>query len=153
MILSFAATKKTAGRHTRVVCRYDVSVAFFHAKLKVKICVIPPKGLVKPGWGWALDKAMYGTREAAQAWGQLVTVIFIEAGFEAVLVVAMTFYHSTRDISVTVHGDDFLGEGEPLQLDWLDELMREKFEVKILPRIGPPELGGISAGKHLNCTI
>ncbi len=67
MILSFAATKRTNGRHTRVVCRYDVSVAFFHAMLKAKILVIPPKGLIAAGWGWALDKAMYGTREAAQA--------------------------------------------------------------------------------------
>ena len=40
-----------------------------------------------------------------------------------------------------------------MQLDWLDELMRSNFEVKILPRIGPPELGGVTSGKHLNCTI
>jgi len=31
--------------------------------------------------------------------------------------------------------------------------MRQHFDVKVLPRIGPPELGGIESGKHLNCTI
>ena len=37
---------------------------------------------------------------------------------------------------MSCHGDDFLAEGPAEGLDRLDEVMREGFEVKVLPRIG-----------------
>ena len=49
----------------------------------------------------------------------------------------MTFHH-THGFSTTCHGDDFVAEGSAAALDHLDRLLGEAFDVKVLPRIGPP---------------
>ena len=50
LIVSLAATTRNqAGEHTRLVARYDISVAFFHADSTGRIAVVPPKGLAHPG--------------------------------------------------------------------------------------------------------
>ena len=51
LILSLNASRPSKGR-TRMIARYDVSVAFFHADLdpSEKITVIPPLGLHPRGW-------------------------------------------------------------------------------------------------------
>ena len=176
LIVSLAATKRNqAGEHTRLVARYDISVAFFHADSTGQIAVIPPKGLAHPGWCWHLEKAMYGTREASQQWGKKVTQVMVSGtvpgdgasagssasagheqrhSFKEVLVVPMTFYCKELDVTVNCHGDDFLAEGEAASLDRLDDLLSRNFQCKILPRIGPPAYGGqTTSGKHLGRTI
>jgi hypothetical protein len=176
LIVSLAASKRSqTGEHTRLVARYDISVAFFHAESTGQIAVIPPKGLARPGCCWHLQKAMYGTREASQQWGKKVTQVMVNGtvpggsagagssaragateghSFREVLVVPMTFYSPDLDVTVNCHGDDFLAEGEAASLDRLDDLLSRHFQCKILPRIGPPAYGGqTTVGKHLGRTI
>ena len=60
-------------------------------------------------------------------------------------------YHPVHDLMVCCHGDDFLASGEKQALEFLDRLMLEEYEVKILPKLGPPEHGGECAeGTHLH---
>ena len=66
----------------------------------------------------------------------------------------MTFRHDTQGFSTTCHGDDFLAEGSTAALDHLDCVRGDAFDVKVLPRIGPPGFGGQAAeGIHLGRTI
>ena len=66
----------------------------------------------------------------------------------------MTFVHPELDLEVAVHGDVFVAEGVKQSLDAFDAIMERFFNVRSLPRIGPPECGGeTSAGDHLNCII
>ena len=72
MIFSAAATAKK-GRTSRrkLIARYDVSVAFFHAIATGKIAVVPPKD-PDQSMLWFLLKAMNGTREASRQWAKRV---------------------------------------------------------------------------------
>ncbi|CAE7318183.1 GIP, partial [Symbiodinium sp. CCMP2456] len=68
MVLSHAATKAPGARaNKKLIARYDVSVAFFHAGSTGKIAVVPPKDLDQSRL-WFLNKAMNGTREASKEW-------------------------------------------------------------------------------------
>ncbi|CAK9031106.1 unnamed protein product [Durusdinium trenchii] len=52
------------------------------------------------------------------------------------------------------HGDDIIAEGTAADLDRLDEIMKRRFEVKVLPRIDDPSYGGaVAEGKRLNRII
>ena len=75
-------------------------------------------------------------------------------GFEEALVVPMTFYEPKEDVTSNCRSDDFLAEGTSAHLDVLDGILRANFDTKILPRIGPPGVGGaVTSGKHLGRTI
>ena len=69
-IVSLAATKRKGQKFgRRLLGRYDVSVAFFHAKPSGKMAVIPPKDL-QSEYLWYLNKTMNGRREASKCWSQ-----------------------------------------------------------------------------------
>ena len=155
MIISVAATKVDAsGNRRRVLALYDVCVAFFHADSDGTIAVIPPEGCAEVGIVWFLLKAMYGTRPASKLFGSYVTDNMQKEGFQLLAIMPMTFYHPVLDICMGCHGDDFLAEGTAASCDELDKIMHRCFEVKIMPRIGPPEHGGqATSGRHLGRLI
>ena len=63
-------------------------------------------------------------------------------------------YHPEWGVTMSCHGDDFLAEGPAEGLDRLNEVMREGFEAKGLPRIGDPAHGGeTTSGEHLHRLI
>ncbi|CAE7337188.1 unnamed protein product [Symbiodinium sp. CCMP2592] len=154
MVLSAAATAKTGRTNRRkLIARYDVSVAFFHAVATGKIAVVPPKDLDQSKL-WYLLKAMNGTREASRQWSKRVCEVMTEAGFWEVPGIPGLFYHDEWCVTLSCHGDDFIAEGESDDLDRLDALMMQSFESKILPRIGPEEFGGQTThGDHLHRII
>ena len=118
------------------------------------MAVVPPKVLRVPGMVWFLEKAMYGTRTASRLFGSYVIDSMEDGGFRAIGWMPMAFSHPDLDVTCGVHGDDFLAEGIKESLDALDVMMKKYFEVKVMPRIGPPEFGGeVSSGEHLKCTI
>ena len=47
------------------------------------------------------------------------------------------FRHSTRQLIVTVHGDDFTSVGAKRDLDWFETAMEEHYELTKQPRLGP----------------
>ena len=154
MVVSAAATaKKGRSSKRKLIARYDVSVAFFHAFATGKIAVIPPRDLDQ-SMLWFLNKAMNGTREASKQWAKRIVEVATGCGFSEVPSVPGLFYHHEWDITMSCHGDDFLAEGEAKELDLLDEVMLSAFETKVLPRIGPPDFGGVcDKGDHLKRLI
>ena len=85
---------------------------------------------------------MCGTRPASKAFGSYVIDTFKAETFDLATVVPITFVSAELDVSLSCHGDDFLTEGASASLDVLDDIMKGHFEVKFLPRVGPPEHGG-----------
>ena len=159
LIVALAASKSgaagsSAASRDRFIARYDIRVAFFHAPSAGQIAVVPPPGLSPPGIVRFLEKAMYGTSEASKCLGEQVVKVMTGNGFEEALVVPMTSYEPKEDVTSNCHGDDFLAEGTSAHLDVLDGILRANFDTKILPRIGPPGVGGaVTSGKHLGRTI
>ena len=83
-----------------------------------------------------LNKAMNGTREASKCWSQEIIGTLKPVGFRTIE--AVHGMYPEWDVTMSCHGDDFQAEGPAEGLDRLDEVMREGFEVKVLPRIGDP---------------
>ena len=79
-----------------------------------------------------------------------MTGTMVHEGFRAVETLPGIYRHAEWDVTVSCHGDDFLAEGCTDGLDRLDAVMTKGFEVKILPRIGARESGGMvtSASPH-----
>ncbi|CAK9112427.1 unnamed protein product [Durusdinium trenchii] len=84
LIVSSAATKRKSDHgQKRIISRYDVSVAFFHAPSRGGIAVMPPKDMFDGANLWFLLKAMNGTREASKQWSLCIRNGLTPAGFLA----------------------------------------------------------------------
>ncbi|CAE7467666.1 RE2, partial [Symbiodinium natans] len=154
-VISHAATARPGeSKSKKLIGRYDVSVAFFHADNSEKIGVIPPASEGTPNIIWELHKAMNGTREASRQWGVKIREVKTRHNFDELLLCPNTYYLKEHDLCLSCHGDDFLASGEREALDMLDKIMEENYEVKVLPRIGDPAHGGeVSEGRHLGRLI
>ena len=87
---------------------------------------------------WQLRKAMYGTRKAADSWQEEYSTMMIQdLGFRQGSSCANVFWHETRRIRTSVHGDDFTSVGPKSQLDWLEAAISSKYEMTAQPRLGP----------------
>ena len=80
---------------------------------------------------------LYGFRPAAAAWENHYAGKLEEVGFVRGLATPVSFYCADRDLSLVVHGDDFTFVGEDAELDWVEERMKEWYEVKVRARLGP----------------
>ena len=74
--------------------------------------------------------SLYGTRDAAQHLSVEDTQTLEQAGSFAGKASPCNFTHRTRDLSVTVHGDDFTTTGPESELIWLRSAMEQKYEIK-----------------------
>ena len=103
---------------------------------------------------WFLERAMHGTRKAARLFDAYVIDSFATAGLQQLDYMHMTFVLPELDLEIAVNNEDFVAEGVRESLDALDAIMERFFDVKCLPRIGPPEYGGeVTSGEHLSCGI
>ena len=91
----------------------------------------------QPGMCGRLNKAMYGTRDAAQNWEEEYAEFMMSLGFKGGKVSPCVFYNEHRNIRVVVHGGDFTCLGYASELDWLRTQFANKFTVKFKARIGP----------------
>ena len=125
-VVSKAATATKADKgEKRLVARYDISVAFFHAYRMGGIAVMPPKDMYDGVNLWSLLKAMNGTREASRQWGLYIKDSMVPAGVIGSAAMPGFHYPTEWDIMIACHGDDFLAEGLSEDLGRLDELMKE----------------------------
>ena len=84
-----------------------------------------------------LNKAMYGTRDAAQNWEYEYVEWLKSVGFISARASPCVFYNPERGIRLVVHGDDFTVLG--YDLDWFRRAISDKYEVKFRGRVGPGE--------------
>ena len=76
-----------------------------------------------------LEFCLYGFRKAASEWERFYASKLEECGFQRGEGCPVLFYHPQRDLSVAVHGDDFVFCGFGKDLDWVAEYVRGCFEV------------------------
>ena len=154
-VISHAATAKPGQSVSKkLVARYDVSVAFFHTENGERIGVVPPASEGTPDTIWELRKAMNGTREASRQWGAKIRKVKTANGCSELSLCPNTYYLAGGDVALSCHGDDSLASGEASELNKLDEIMKQNYEVKVLPRIGDPKHGGeTESGRHLGRVI
>ena len=131
-VLSRAASR---GK-TRSIGVWDISVAFFHAKITEEVYVRPPANLRVQGQVWRLKRAMYGTQVASSLWQRLVRETLGAGSWTVLKSIPCVAYNEKEDSLVIFHGDDFFAEGESRALDELDKVL-SAFEVKCMPRVGP----------------
>ena len=114
----------------------DVRRAYFHAKVKRKLYVQLPPEDYEPGMCGCLNKAMYGTRDAAQNWENEYIDFITSIGFIKGLSTPCVFYHKERNIRVVVHGDDFTVLAYNEGVMWFRQEIQKRYEVKLRGCIG-----------------
>ena len=109
----------------------DVKCAFLFAPAKRKIYIELPSRDPRSSRRvvGVLNRALYGTRDAPQLWGEEVKRKMIALGFTSSTLQPSVYHHKERDIMVVVHVDDFLASGEQDQLDRLNKDMMEMLDL------------------------
>ena len=78
-----------------------------------------------------LNKALYGTRDAAQNWEHEYIEFLESIGFTRRKATPCIFRHEERLIFIVFHGDDFTVLGKGWDLDWL------RLQIDTTPRSQP----------------
>lgn len=161
MVLSMATTELTGGKgkarspvydpdseERMHVMLIDISRAYFNAKTDDcdPIYVqIPPEASAKDDQCALLWRHMHGTRRAAEGWQDEYSSRLREAGFTQGAASPCVFAHSSRGITVSMHGDDFTACGPKCELDWFEETLRSHYELTVGGRLGPGKTDGREA--------
>src|SRR5699024_5009908 len=74
--LTFAASRSMKVHHV------DIKTAFLNSSLDKVVYVNPPSGLDLDGSVLALDKALYGLRQAPKCWNEHFVKVLADLGFE-----------------------------------------------------------------------
>ena len=80
-----------------------------------------------------LLRHMFGTRAAADGWQEEYSTVMIKLGFAQGDASPNVFRHYERQITTSVHGDDFTSSGPPDALDWLEAALAEQYGLTIAP--------------------
>ena len=124
---------RAANDSRRRVMVNDVSRAYFNAPATRELYIEIPKEDKLPGDGDVVGKmrlCLYGTRDAALNWQNVVSEHLICIGFVRSTAFPCVFWHPTRDITCLVHGDDYASTGLKHDLRWFNEELQKKFEIK-----------------------
>jgi hypothetical protein len=132
----------------------DVKRAHFMSPVRRAIAVELPPELCKPGMDEVglLERAMYGTRDAATCWeAEIADMMVNQLGFEQGRATPCNFYHKNRGLRVTVHGDDFETLGAMDDLMWFASQLKTRWEISERGILGPPGVEGtVQQVRHLN---
>ena len=109
----------------------DVSRAFFCAPARRQVFVeIAEEDKDHRDMVGELNYSMYGTRDAAQNWGEECADTMKAIGFEQGKASPCTFFHKGRGIRTYIHGDDFVSVAKDADLKWLKTEIEKKYELK-----------------------
>ena len=81
-------------------------------------------------WVGRLEKALYGTRDAPQAWLEELGATLTELGFEASAHFPGVYFYRGLGVSMVTHVDDLLCGGPAENLEWVHAELQKKYEVK-----------------------
>ena len=115
----------------------DIRRALFSALALRLVFVQLPEEDYEEGMCGSLNKAMYGTRDAAQNWESAYAEFMESVGFARGVSSSCVFWHKERELRVVIHGDDFAILGWEKELDWFKRQLKKRFECKHRGRIGP----------------
>ena len=148
MLLSFAVTEKIGYQpgHKESGMKLDfidVKKAYYSANARRELYIELPEGDREPGMVGKCNKAVPGTRDAAQCWEHEYSTFLTGqedaggCGFVRGIASTCVFYHKARKLRVVVHGDDLTVLGLEHQLDWFRKVIGARYTVKFRGRIGP----------------
>ena len=115
----------------------DVRKAHLNGKARRSLVVKLPK---EAGGGMAvLQRALYGTRDAAACWEACVAEALDALGFSQGRSSPCLYHHAGRDLQVFVHGDDFVSLGKLVECRWLRTELSRQWELKERGALGVEE--------------
>ena len=127
------------GRRKKVLF-VDIRRAHWTARIFRRVYVRLPVEAGNPeGTCGRLNKAMYGCRDAAACWELEITDFFTTNGFAPGIGSPVLFVNATRDLKVSIHGDDITVLGFEDDLMWLYKQMGTRYEMKFGGLLGPDE--------------
>ena len=112
----------------------DVSRAYVYAKAERPVYVTLPEEDKEEGDGnkcGRLRMSMYGTRDAALNWSKEYAGTLAEAGFTQGRSNPCLFRNKDLDVSIMVHGDDFVAIGNEENLKTTRDVLENKYKIKI----------------------
>ena len=130
MLLSKMATSKS---QTKLVYA-DVSRAYFYAQASRAVYVELPDEDRDEGEEQAcgrLNVSMYGTRDAARNWAEEYVETLKKAGFKRGVTNPCLFWNPITDVSIMVHGGDFVAVGTDQFVDQTTKSLKEKYKLKV----------------------
>ena len=77
-----------------------------------------------------LEKALFGTRDAPQAWLDELSKTFIGIGFTMSARFPGLYFHERLEVALVTHVDDLLCSGSEENLNWVRAELSKKYEVK-----------------------
>ncbi len=116
-----------------IVMSNDVKRAYFYAPATRPVYIAIPSEDFEEGDEekvGMLNLSLYGTRDAAMNWAIKFTNVLEGLGFEKGRCSPCNFYNRAKDITLTVHGDDFTSTGREANLRWLKTEFAKNFEIK-----------------------
>ena len=112
----------------------DVSRAYFYAKAARPVYVKLPEEDREPGdesMCGRLRVSMYGTRDAALNWATEYGETLKDAGYRQGTTNPCLFRNDEKDVTIIVHGDDFVAIGSAEHLVETEEALKEKYKIKV----------------------
>ncbi len=112
----------------------DVSRAYFYARAKRPVYVKLPDEDKEEGDEMKCGRlvmSMYGTRDAATNWASEYTETLIRDGFVQGKANPCLFHNPRTDVSVMVHGDDFVAVGYEKTLKEARSALENKYKIKV----------------------
>ena len=130
-IMSGAASRGKHGPGEERLMLLDFKKAFLYADIERELYIeLPEEDEDREGGAnvGLLNKAMYGTRDAAQNWEHEYTEFLEDIGFQRCEAFPCCFYHAAKGIRLVVHGDDFTSRGFDEALTWMEADMMKRFD-------------------------
>ena len=115
---------------------YDISRARFYGKPKRPVYVNLPDEEKKEGMCGYLEKTMYGTRDASNAWQSDYTELLEEESFVGGVASPAIFYSEAQDLRILIHGDDFGVLGDDEAQDFMEATLGKRYDYKCTGRLG-----------------
>ena len=139
LLLVKCATSRQTGDKARKLMFIDISKAHLYApvdKLTKAYVQLPPEK-AQLGKCGRLNYWLYGMRPASHGWEEEYIRVLVKIGFKVGRASPCCFRHVERNLSLSVHGDDFVFEGNDFQLRWVAEELKRVWLVKARAVMGP----------------
>lgn len=124
-----------AGKLKLLVHQFDVKTAFLNATLSEEIYVKQPEGFEEGNKVWRLLKSLYGLKQAAREWNQLLKSSLMSCGYTQSEADECLFVKRTQtDVSmIAAHVDDFiLASSDQRMIDSTASQLQNFFQLKSL---------------------
>ena len=109
LVLSWTASyKRKLANASMIIAVFDISVAFFHRKVRKVIYVVPPKDLRKKVKIWRLFKIIGGTRDASQVFATYVKEGLNNDGFQMNALMPCLYWSTMLEALDVYWRDDFI---------------------------------------------